>query len=183
MLNDLLPEIMWEVIKSAGTHPVALIIKDGQQKNKEKIENKKRMNEAKEWMNESKIKLENFKKYLHKYQDELYKKKEILEEECKVCEKCKDIMSKHVCESSYDRCYSSEYGINIARSCWDYCLGCHFYKISHIYIELEESNGEFRDYKESAELAEWDYKYACAIYEGREWKFLSDIDDDYFYIT
>lgn len=157
-----------------------------EKRKKEKIENEKnekRMNEAKEWMNESKLKLENFKKYLHKYQDELYKKKEILEEECKVCEKCKDIMSKHVCESSYARCYSGEYGINIARSCWDYCVGCHFYKISHIYIELEESNVEFYDYKESAELAEWDYKYACAVYEGREWKFLrhdSDIDDDYF---
>lgn len=36
MLNDLLPEIMWEVIKYAGTHPVALIIKDGERKKKER---------------------------------------------------------------------------------------------------------------------------------------------------
>jgi hypothetical protein len=175
MLNELLPENMWLVIKFAGTHPAASIIEEYHDKQKKE----KRMNEAKERMIKSKLDLENFEKNFHKYQDELYTKKEILEKECKVCEKCIDIMNNHDCESIYDRCYMSEHRINIAGLCY-YCLGCHFYEISQINIELQCSSQELCDYKDSAELAEWNFKHECAIYEEREREFLrcdSDIDD------
>lgn len=175
MLNELLPENMRMVIKYAGTHPIASIFMEGYYKNQEK----KNMNRAKELMEECKHKLENFKKYFYKYNDELYKKREKLEKECKVCEKCINIMNQHECKSIYDRCYSGEYGTNIARSCWD-TIGCHFYKISNINIELEELNRELLDYKETVDSTEYRYRHACAIYEDREHEFLrydSDIED------
>jgi hypothetical protein len=181
MLNEILPENMRSVMEFAGLHPVASIIEEyhnEEKRKKEKEMNEKKMNEAREWMVQSKLNLENFKNYFYKYQDELYKKKEILEKECKVCEKCINIMNHHKCQSTYDTCYSGEYGINIARSCWD-CIGCHFHQIGNINIELEESSGELRDYKDAVESATWEYNHARAIHEGRRSKFLiaSDIED------
>jgi hypothetical protein len=174
MLNELLPENMRQVMEFASTHPVASIIEayhDEKRKKKEKEMNEKEMNEAREWMNESKLNLENFKNYLHKRQDKLWNEKDLLEKQCKVCETCIDIMSKHDCESVYDTCYCAEYGINIASSCWD-CFGCHYQKIINIKIELESLSEDLRNHKDQVESAAWQFNYACAVFEGRRSKFL-----------